>query len=151
MFCLNINVRISSEHENEPRDSKKGKEFLEQLFKNNSTKWSSLFSTLAKLVEVKLTLCLFKYHALKKCLMLNYTPCNEDVWRNEGIAARILSLFWDRREWSGSPPGKEASVPIGEEARWITETVWTRWRREKFPAPIGNRISVVHLLAKSLY
>jgi hypothetical protein len=33
------------------------------------------------------------------------------------------------------PPGKEPPVSIGEEAGWAPETVWTRWWREKFPAP----------------
>jgi len=38
------------------------------------------------------------------------------------------------------PPGKEPPVPIGYEAGWALEPVWTRWRREKFPAPASNRI-----------
>jgi hypothetical protein len=37
------------------------------------------------------------------------------------------------------PPGKEFPVPIGQEARRAPEPVWKRWRREKFPAPTGNR------------
>jgi len=37
------------------------------------------------------------------------------------------------------PPGKELLVPIGYEARWAPEPVWTRWWREKFPAPGGTR------------
>jgi hypothetical protein len=28
------------------------------------------------------------------------------------------------------PPGKEPSVPIGEEVRWTSEPVWTIWKRE---------------------
>jgi hypothetical protein len=28
-------------------------------------------------------------------------------------------------------PRKEPSVPIGKEARWAPEPVWTRWQREK--------------------
>jgi hypothetical protein len=32
-------------------------------------------------------------------------------------------------------PVKEPPVPIGQEAGWAPEPVWTRWRREKFPHP----------------
>jgi hypothetical protein len=34
--------------------------------------------------------------------------------------------------------GKKLLVPIVYEAEWAPEPVWTRWRREKFPAPAGN-------------
>jgi hypothetical protein len=33
------------------------------------------------------------------------------------------------------PPGKEPPVHIGEESGWAPEPFWTRWWREKFPAP----------------
>jgi hypothetical protein len=38
-------------------------------------------------------------------------------------------------EWSASrpdrfTPGKEPSVPIGQETGLVPETVWTTWRRE---------------------
>jgi len=36
-------------------------------------------------------------------------------------------------------PGKEPLVPIGWEAMWVPEPGWTRWWREKFPAPAGKR------------
>jgi hypothetical protein len=36
-------------------------------------------------------------------------------------------------------PEKEPLVPIGWEAGWAPEPVWTRWWREKFPAPAGSR------------
>jgi hypothetical protein len=41
------------------------------------------------------------------------------------------------------PPGKEPLVPSGEEAGWAPEPFWTRWFREKFPAPAGNRTPIV--------
>jgi hypothetical protein len=28
------------------------------------------------------------------------------------------------------PPGEEPPVPIGQEARWAPDSVWTLWRRE---------------------
>jgi hypothetical protein len=37
------------------------------------------------------------------------------------------------------PPEKEPLVPIGKEAGWAPEPFWTRWWREKFPAPAGNQ------------
>jgi len=37
--------------------------------------------------------------------------------------------------------GKESLVPIGQSAGWSSEPVWTRWWREKFPAPAGTRTS----------
>jgi hypothetical protein len=33
------------------------------------------------------------------------------------------------------PPGKETLVPTGQEAGWAPEPFWTRWCRDKFPAP----------------
>jgi hypothetical protein len=37
------------------------------------------------------------------------------------------------------PAGKEPLVPIGQEAGWAPEPVWTRWWREKFPVPAETR------------
>jgi hypothetical protein len=36
-------------------------------------------------------------------------------------------------------PGKESMVPIGQEAGWTPEPVWTRWWREKFSVPTRTR------------
>jgi len=33
--------------------------------------------------------------------------------------------------------GKESLVPIGQEAGWAPEEVWTQWQREKFSALLG--------------
>jgi hypothetical protein len=38
------------------------------------------------------------------------------------------------------PLGKENVVHIGQEAGWAPEPFWTRWWKEKLPAPAGNRI-----------
>jgi hypothetical protein len=32
------------------------------------------------------------------------------------------------------PPGKEPPVPVGYDAGWATEQVWTTWRREAIPS-----------------
>jgi hypothetical protein len=50
----------------------------------------------------------------------------------------------DGGEWSASrpgralPPGKGPPVPIGEEAGWAPEPVWTQRLEEKFFAPAGS-------------
>jgi hypothetical protein len=44
-------------------------------------------------------------------------------------------------------PGKEPPIPIGYEARWAPELVWTLWRRKKILAPSGNRTSTVEPIA----
>jgi hypothetical protein len=43
-------------------------------------------------------------------------------------------------------PGKEPPVPIGLEAEWAPKPVWTRWRREKFLVPTGNRIPIAPIM-----
>jgi hypothetical protein len=35
------------------------------------------------------------------------------------------------------PPGKKPPVPIGDEARWASETNWTLWNIEKPLSPPG--------------
>jgi len=53
----------------------------------------------------------------------------------------FLTSALDGSEWSTSHPGrfiskKEPLVPIGEEAGWEPELVWTEWQREKsLPLP----------------
>jgi hypothetical protein len=49
------------------------------------------------------------------------------------------------------PPEKEPLVSIGEEAGWIPEPVWTRWWREKFPAPAGTRTPDHPICSSALY
>jgi len=43
-------------------------------------------------------------------------------------------------------PAKEPPVSIGQESSWAPELIWTRWRREKFPASAGNRTPVVQFV-----
>jgi len=38
------------------------------------------------------------------------------------------------------PQGKEPLTPIEQETRWAPGPVWTRWWREKSPAPTGTQI-----------
>jgi hypothetical protein len=55
----------------------------------------------------------------------------------------------DGDEWSALcpgrtlPPGKGPLVPIGQEARWAPELVWTQRLEEKSFAPAGDRTPVV--------
>jgi hypothetical protein len=55
-------------------------------------------------------------------------------WR----APRILDLG-QLHTSAALPPEKEPLVPIGKEVGWNPEPVWTRCRREKFLAIVGNR------------
>jgi hypothetical protein len=41
------------------------------------------------------------------------------------------------------PRGKEPPVPIGEEAGWASEPVWTQRLEEKSSASVGDRTPVV--------
>jgi len=47
--------------------------------------------------------------------------------------------------------GKEPLVPIGQEVGWAPEPFWTRWWREKFPAPAGTRTPVHPARSSTLY
>jgi len=84
---------------------------------------------------VKLSLCCFSSeHQVMK-----------PYWGSGGIAPRILNLG-TLMEVSGQLhasaallPGKESLVPIGWEAWWAPQPVWTRWWREKFQPPTGTR------------
>jgi hypothetical protein len=40
------------------------------------------------------------------------------------------------------PPGKGPPVPIGQEAGWAPETVWTQRLEEKSFAPAGERTPI---------
>jgi hypothetical protein len=57
-------------------------------------------------------------------------------------------------EWSASrpgralPPGKGPPVPIGQEAGWAPEPVWTQGLEEKSSAPVGDRTLVVQSVVR---
>jgi hypothetical protein len=66
----------------------------------------------------------------------HYTPCRR-LWGEERYSACLfLTSALDGDEWSASrpirplPPGKAPPVPIGQEAGWASEVVWTQ-RLEK--------------------
>jgi len=40
-------------------------------------------------------------------------------------------------------PGKYSMVSIGQEAELAPEPFWTRWWREKFPAPAGTNKNII--------
>jgi hypothetical protein len=46
------------------------------------------------------------------------------------------------------PPGKEPLVPIGQEAGWAPEPVWTQRLQENSSALAGDRTSVVQPVAR---
>jgi hypothetical protein len=61
----------------------------------------------------------------------------------------FLTSALDGGEWSASrpgralPPGKGPPVPIGQEAGWALEPVWTQGLEENSSAPVGDRIPIV--------
>jgi hypothetical protein len=67
---------------------------------------------------------------------------------------RQHSWRWHYVEVSGQlhalatlPPGKEPLVPIGWEAGWLPELVWTLQGREKSVAPSRNRTPAIRPIA----
>jgi hypothetical protein len=56
-----------------------------------------------------------------------------------------LTSALDGGEWSASRPGRALplSVPIGSEAGWAPEPVWTQGLGEKSFAPAGDRTPIV--------
>jgi hypothetical protein len=80
-----------------------------------------MINIIPKVKKVKFSLCL-----------VNQTPCNENLWGNGRIAPPFFTSTLDEGEWSASrpgsfTPGKSPPVPIGWEAGWAPEPVWTMW------------------------
>jgi hypothetical protein len=68
-----------------------------------------------------------------------------------------LTSALDGGEWSASrpgrtlPPGKEPPVPIGQEAGWAPEPVWTQGLEEKSSASVGDRTPIVHVTVNMFF
>jgi hypothetical protein len=66
----------------------------------------------------------------------------------------FLTSALDGGEWSAScpgralPPGKGLPVPIGQEAGWAPEPVWTQRLEEKSSASVGDRTPVVQSVVR---
>jgi hypothetical protein len=66
----------------------------------------------------------------------------------------FLTSALDGCEWSASgpshalPPGKGLPVPIGLEAGWASEPVWTQRLEEKSSASVGDRTPVVQSVVR---
>jgi hypothetical protein len=66
----------------------------------------------------------------------------------------ILNLGTRWGEWSASRPGrallpgKEPPVPIGQEAGWASEPVWTQGLEEKSSASVRDRTPVVQFVVR---
>jgi hypothetical protein len=96
-----------------------------------------------------------------------FTMCSLTVERNntqkevpqhtygDAVGERIygsysfITLRLDGGEWSASRPGcalrpgKGHPVPVGQEAGWAPELVWTQRLHEKSVATAGDRTSIV--------
>jgi hypothetical protein len=67
--------------------------------------------------------------------LTNCTLGHEDIWGSSGAAPSFLTSALHGGEWSAltpwplyTPPQKELPVPIGQEAGWTPELVWTMWK-----------------------
>jgi hypothetical protein len=65
----------------------------------------------------------------------------------------FLTSALDGGQWSASRPAalaprREAPVPIGMEAGWAPDPVWTLWSREESLIPAGNQTPPVQPLAR---
>jgi hypothetical protein len=66
----------------------------------------------------------------------------------------FLTSALDGGEWSASrpgralPPGEGPPVPIGQEAGWASEPVWTQRLEEKSSASVGDRTPVVQSVVR---
>jgi hypothetical protein len=47
--------------------------------------------------------------------------------------------------------GEEQPIPIGQEASWAPEPVWTLWRRQKSVTPTGNKTELLHRLSMGIF
>jgi len=69
---------------------------------------------------MKRIICLIKHHTMKTCGGM-------EVQLHEFLTSAL-----DGGDWSASPPGRftpgRNKVPIGWEAVWAREQVWTQWR-----------------------
>jgi hypothetical protein len=72
------------------------------------------------------------------------------TWRERRYSSySYLNSALDGSEWSASRPGRALSpgkvppVPIGQEAGWAPEPVWTQRLEEKSSAPVGDRTPIV--------
>jgi hypothetical protein len=78
-------------------------------------------------------------------LVFNHAPMHNFMYRRRGTGPKILirgtyALKW----WVISSTLRSISpcvVIIGHEAGWVTESIPTKWWREKIPVPPGNRSS----------
>jgi hypothetical protein len=57
------------------------------------------------------------------------------MWGSGGITQCLLtSALHEIKSWASRPgrfiPGEIVKVPIGQEAEWVPESVWKKWRRE---------------------
>jgi hypothetical protein len=76
--------------------------------------------------------------------------CHGGTWGERRYSCySYLTSALDGGEWSAwrlgrpLPSGKGPSVPIGQEAGWASEPVWTQRLEEKSSAPVGDRTPVV--------
>jgi hypothetical protein len=77
-------------------------------------------------------------------------PRGEEVYSSYSFLTSAL----DVGEWAASrfghalPLGKGPRVPMGQEAGWASELVWTQWLEEKSFACAGDRTPAVQSVVR---
>jgi hypothetical protein len=85
--------------------------------------------------------------------VVDWTDVSEDriasIFRVEKSASEEPARAGSRQlhDPAALPSEKHLSVPIGWEAGWPSEPVWTSWTREKFVCPAGNWTPAVQPVA----
>jgi hypothetical protein len=97
--------------------------------------------------DIPVVLCYHRRHLINYAIKKSrYTP-----WRRLGEEKLQLLLIHDlgtRSKWSESrpgralPPGKGLTVPIVQEAGWVSEPVWTQRIEEKSLPPAEDRTPI---------
>jgi hypothetical protein len=74
-------------------------------------------------MNIKLSLCLIKQHAMK-------TSVRVEINLHHSWPRHWMEVIGQLHAPAAVPQGKLRAVPIGQEAGWATEPVWTLWSRE---------------------
>jgi hypothetical protein len=98
-------------------------------------------------------LCIF-LNIQTEGLQLDFFFCpatrHEGAWGEKRYSSYSFSTSTlDGSEWSASVPGRALPpVPIGQEAGWAPEPVWTQRLQEKSSASVGDRTLVVQSVVR---
>jgi hypothetical protein len=95
-----------------------------------------------RLVKAKLSLCTTKHQAMKTYWGWRYSTTHS--WPRTRRRWVVSFSFTPQPLY---PPLKSPLYALDRMLCRVPEPIWTRWRREKFPAPVGNRTPGVRPVA----